>query len=106
MRTQEQEVFDELKLGISRLDIQLEATLLSETDFQNKILQRIAERISFWLDHDFEQLLRLMYQLDIDEKAFRQALAGTDPAGHIAKLILQREIQKAKTRILYRNNQL
>jgi hypothetical protein len=78
---------------------------------QNQKVQHIAwhelqvfvrEKIAFLLDHDFAQLLRVMYRLDIDEEQFNQALTSSEPATAITLLVLTRELEKARSRIQYR----
>lgn len=65
----------------------------------------VREKIAFWLDHDFAQLLRVMYRLDIDEEQFKLALASSEPATAITLLVLTRELDKARSRIQYRKKQ-
>ncbi|MCU0446442.1 MAG: hypothetical protein MUE85_16165 [Microscillaceae bacterium] len=68
-------------------------------DFQAFRLQLIAV-IETMLAQQPEQLAQAMYRLDVDEAAFRQALAQNSPA-QIADLVIRRELQKIYTRRQY-----
>ncbi|MGB5928702.1 MAG: hypothetical protein WBH03_11035 [Cyclobacteriaceae bacterium] len=72
-----------------------------EADLRDRV-----EKIIRWLmDYDMEKLMQIMYRIDVSEEAFRQAIA-TSPPGRlshkIAALVLEREWQKAETRLRYR----
>lgn len=55
------------------------------------------------LDKDFEKLLSVMYRLDISEQKFRSALVMSVPAEEIARLVLEREYEKIKFRMMYKS---
>jgi hypothetical protein len=63
--------------------------------------------IGYMLEHEFEKLCNTMYRLDVSEHKFREVLSGSnqeDIAGDIADLVIDREIQKVKTRQLYKKS--
>jgi tRNA-binding protein len=45
-----------------------------------------------------------MYRIDIGDQVFNEALASQNPSKRLAELVLQRVLQKAKTRIAYQKN--
>ena len=70
---------------------------------------RLSVIIGYMLDHHFEKLCNIMYRLDVSEKKFRRVMTESPPpeiASGIAELVIEREIQKIRTRILYKNKQL
>ncbi len=64
----------------------------------------LSARISEMLADEMEALINAMYRMDVPEPAFHEAMAHADRAERIAKLVVERLIQKAKTRIWYRDN--
>ena len=69
---------------------------------QLAILQKnLADRINHLINTDFERLVSLLYRMDINEKKLKQLLQenpGTDAGPIIAELVIEREIQKIKSR--------
>lgn len=87
--------------GMLQQDFGLQASEADEQSFQ-ALKSLLRERIEFLLDHDFEKLLSLLYRIDVDETKAKSALvekSDSKPAEVIAELILQRLIQKAKSRM-------
>ncbi|MFP4339817.1 MAG: hypothetical protein ACLFQO_05225 [Cyclobacteriaceae bacterium] len=76
----------------------------SYEDAYRQLLLEIEEKIAYWLEHDYEYLLNLMYRIDVGEEAFRKALETNKPAAQLAQLVLEREIQKARSRKQFREN--
>jgi hypothetical protein len=85
---------------------------LSKNDFvdQDELRLRLQAFIKDLLENDFERLCALMYRHDVKEQAFNDALLlPTDDERSlvIAKLVIERELQKMETRAAYarsRNN--
>ncbi len=103
----EEEILKEFALVMQQLNIQSDVQpQLPMQEYQEKLLQLLSDRIRYWMQHDFEHLLGLMYRIDIGETAFRKALSSDEPSRQLARLVMHREMQKAKTRILYRKNKL
>jgi len=72
---------------------------------EEQILNLIADRVRYLLDHDIDLLLSYMYRLDVLEVNINAALKdGTmgPPDMAIAKLILDRQIQRVKTKKKYK----
>lgn len=65
--------------------------------FQNQL----AARINHFIQNDFTGLINILYRVDIDELKLKQALQanpGEDAGQIIAKLIIERQLQKIETR--------
>ncbi|HMM12334.1 MAG TPA: hypothetical protein PKE03_09610 [Bacteroidales bacterium] len=65
---------------------------------------KIADYIATLLKNDFGYLCQLMYRHDVDERRFNDALQMPDDASRakeIARLVVDRELLKMKTRAAY-----
>jgi hypothetical protein len=74
-------------------------------------LQALTELLAVHVNHllqtNFEQLVNLLYRIDVNEKTLKQLLAQNPKAdaGHlIATLIIERQVQKIQTRQQYKTN--
>lgn len=90
-------------------DLQLEAgeSLVAgeENPDLNLFHDRLKNLIAYLLDHDIHRLLNAMYRLDVSEARFHEAMQSMDKeeaASNIADLVIEREMQKVKTRLHYR----
>lgn len=74
-------------------------SLLPQTSYQI-FREKLAEYISELIDQNFEQLVLLLYRLDVNEKKLKSLLASanTDSAILIVDLIIERQLQKIHTR--------
>jgi hypothetical protein len=67
--------------------------------------EKLINVINLLLQSDFPRLMNAMYRLDIDEKLFRDALSGLhspNVAARLADLVINRELEKIRTRNKYR----
>lgn len=74
---------------------------LSESLSLDELKNRLAEHINYLIQSDFQKLVQLLYRIDINEIQLKKLLtnqADEDAAQIIAGLILEREMQKIKTR--------
>jgi uncharacterized protein YwgA len=84
------------------LEISLPATLSQE-----ELREKLTAHINHLINHDFEKLVYYLYRIDVDENKMRRLLEqreGENAAGLIADLIIERQIQKIKSRHQYRKN--
>lgn len=84
--------------------LNLRSDLIQEVDNEEQLLQLIEQLVQELIDNDFEKLLLVLYRLDISEKKVKTALeveGAENAANSIAKLILEREREKIKTREKY-----
>ncbi len=71
--------------------------------------EKLSNLINYMLDNDFEKLLNAMYRLDINEDSFKMVLSNQNTlnvAQDIADLVIEREMQKVKSRRKYREGKL
>ncbi len=69
--------------------------------------ERVVYVIGYLIDNDFEHLLNLLYIMDVDELKIRAVLNDPsilEPKYAIADIVIEREVQKVKTRIEYKQN--
>ena len=77
---------------------------MDEVNTEAALLDLIERLVQELVDSDFENLLRLLYRIDINETKVKKAIDATGPEKaslSIAKLILEREKEKAATREKY-----
>lgn len=78
-------------------------------DFETLNRQELKRRLTIYiielLETNFEKLCNMIYRHDVSEKKFNQALNSGSielQAENIAELVMERELQKVKTRQMYR----
>jgi hypothetical protein len=67
--------------------------------------QSLVDRINELLDNNFDKLVTLLYRIDVNEDKLRSLLDqnnGQDAATIIADLIIERQVQKIKSREQFR----
>lgn len=75
-----------------------------QTDYA-KLHQRLTECVVYLLMNHMEQLLQILYRVDVKEELTKAAFAKTNPkeiAPELARLLIERELKKAETRLKYR----
>lgn len=78
---------------------------IEHADSYEKLREALTSIVTYLLLHDMEKLLNILYRIDVNEPKVKAAFAQNDPkliAPEIARLILEREIQKAESRKKYR----
>ena len=86
------------------MDLDAEGDFLQSQDLK-LFREKLTEVINILLHRDYHRLLNAMYRLDINEKLFREAMSGMhspNVASRLADLVIDREIEKIKTRKKYR----
>jgi len=71
----------------------------------DQIIEAITPLVAQMLDRDMETLLNALYRIDVSENKFKLLLSTEAPdkiAPSLSKLIVERELQKAITRVKYR----
>jgi hypothetical protein len=67
----------------------------------------LAEKVNALINGNFDQLLQLLYRIDINEQRLRRLLVeneGGDAGKIIARLIVQRQWEKIESRRKYRQD--
>ena len=87
------------------LNTELNAELPQDISEEN-LLQRLSEFINHLIQTNFQQLVLILYRVDVSENKLKQLLqkdSDEDAAVIISKLIIEREIQKINSRSLFRH---
>jgi hypothetical protein len=75
-------------------------------DISMEILyEKLVDFINHLIQNDFQKLVSLLYKIDVDEGKLKRILredAGKDASGIIARLVIERELQKSETRKLFK----
>jgi hypothetical protein len=72
-----------------------------------KISNRLAAHINYLIEHDFQKLVSVLYRVDVNETKLKKLLkenAGEDAGVIIADLIIERQLQKIKSRQAFRRD--
>jgi hypothetical protein len=81
----------------------ISADILPETSLEI-FKKKLAIYINKLITHDFEKLIHILYRLDVSEQKLKSTLASSsvDAGLLIAQMIIERQLQKIKTREQYR----
>lgn len=69
----------------------------------------LAERVNTLMNEDFDRFVNSLYRIDIQENKIRKVFndkSNPDLSGKIADLIIERQLQRAKTRLMYKEGKL
>lgn len=80
-----------------------------EINSKDAMIKAIAERVSYWLEYDLEQLFSFLYRMDIEQGKVEQALAlgNIVPANiGIAELIFERQVARVETKLKYKQDEI
>lgn len=78
---------------------------LKEHPSIDEIREQLASRINDLINHHFDQLVGLLYKVDVNESKLKYLLKenpGEDAGNIIAGLIIERQLQKIQTRKNYK----
>ena len=74
-----------------------------------KMIDLLADKIAYMLEYQLEQLFSMMYRLDVSEEKLKAALMpnAEEPANvGLAKLIIERQMQRLHTKAFYKQEEL
>jgi hypothetical protein len=86
----------------SMLDMELQNKYTHE-----QLIAELSQHINHLLQTNFEQLVNLLYRIDVSEKKLKQLLKDfpkEDAGNIIASLIVERQLEKIKSRNQYKTN--
>lgn len=89
---------------ITGINSSLEIALPEQLSLQ-ELREKLTVHINHLINHDFEKLVFYLYRIDINEKKMKQLLDqrnGEQAAELIADLVIERQIQKNKSRREFR----
>lgn len=84
------------------------AVTLPEKITLNEIQEKLSVHINHLIQNNFEQLVSLLYRIDVSESKIKSLLqnnAGENAGGIIASLIIERQLQKIKSREQFKSEQ-
>lgn len=98
------ENIDKILNELKELQLELQVEVYTFPDLQ----KMLADHINYLITNNFSRLIFILYRLDISEKKLKQLLAdATNTAGDvIAKMIIERQLQKIEARKFYSGNNL
>jgi hypothetical protein len=76
---------------------------------QNMIREKLAIIISHLMQSNFEKLCQAMYRLDVSETRFDRVMNEKTPEEiphAVADLVIEREMQKVRTRMMHKRGEL
>lgn len=91
---------ENLKFNIQH-QLTLRPDLVDKINSEEELLQLITQYVQELVNHNFQELLRLLYRLDVSEQKVKQIVlegGSENAAQNIARLILAREKEKMETR--------
>ena len=89
-------IHDELVLTVNK-----ELEVAFPVDSSEELVNQLTLFINDLINRDFQKLVFILYRIDINENKLKNILVkneGENAAGIIAHLIIEREIQKIKSR--------
>ena len=85
---------------IKIINEEMDLSLPGHTSFE-EVRQQLQDAVSRLIETDFRKLALVLYRIDVNERKLKYLLqenVGTDAAGIIADLIIERQLQKIETR--------
>jgi hypothetical protein len=70
--------------------------------------ERLSSHINLLIQSDFQKLVSILYRVDVNESKLKHLLkenTGFDAANIITELIIERQLQKIRSRNEYRNDE-
>jgi len=80
---------------------------LPEQISMQEIQEKLSAHINRMIQSNFEQLVNLLYRIDVSEAKIKSLLeiqAGTNAGDLIATLVIERQLQKIKSREQFKTN--
>lgn len=99
-------------MDYSHPDLNPSLSIITGIDFpaiisNEEVINRLTIFINDLINNDFSQLVSLLYRIDVPEKKLRQVLDATngkDAASVIATMIIERQLEKIRSREKFKSN--
>ena len=78
---------------------------LPENTTEEELFEKLSSHINYLIESNFQKLVSILYRVDIDEKKLRQLIqenSNKDAGMIITELIVERQLQKIKSRQQYK----
>jgi Rps23 Pro-64 3,4-dihydroxylase Tpa1-like proline 4-hydroxylase len=88
-------------------DFAFEKQLMPAQNDIEIIRQHLINRVKQLMARDYQKFLNSLYQIDVNEKKVREIIHSKNKINipeRLADLIIERQLQRVKTQILYRNS--
>jgi hypothetical protein len=98
---------EEISVNMIRQHFELVPSSPENKDNLQQVRAVLIDKIDYLLSHDFEKLLWILYRVDVNETKAKEMLvqhSAEKPSEILADLIIEREMQKAITRIKFRKD--
>jgi hypothetical protein len=95
------------KLNLNLTLTEITGVSFHEDDSYEDICSILTAYITELINNDFSQLISLLYRIDVPEKKLRQVLDATngkDAASVIATMIIERQLEKIRSRERFKSN--
>ena len=100
-------ILNELITKDFQLDDEESLVSTDETIDLNTLHVKLSLLVAYLLENDMHRLLNAIYRLDVSEAKFHEAMQSDskeEAASRVADLIIEREMQKVKTRLHYKKH--
>jgi len=108
LKKEEENIFQLKKAFSSDFNKFDEFSLLSEKDFNtlDELRKYLSEKLSDLMIKNFDEVLKIFYRIDISENKVKKVLLSENEYKSVllADLIIERQMQKIKTRQKYKNS--
>lgn len=105
---EEKELYPSLIEKLSK-DFSLEKDLLPSTVDLSHIRNHLISKIKELMGRDYQRFLNSLYRIDVDENKVREIIHSRDITSipdRLADLIIDRQLMRVRTQILYRQNKI
>jgi hypothetical protein len=95
---------EEILIESLKKDLQIE---LADKISLEEVKKKLAAHINHLINHDFEKMVSLLYRIDVNENKLKNMLhenKNEDTGKLIAEMIIERQVQKIKTRSEFSKN--
>ena len=78
---------------------------LEDQPHDEQLIKVLSDRIAYLLMHEMESFMTLMYRMDVSEKKVAAALSPNNlepPHVALAKLVIQRQLERMQTKSKYK----
>ncbi len=96
---------EQASLQIVATQLEIENEILKHSSDEEKF-EALAKYVEYLIDYDFSKLINILYRMDVSEEKIKEGLKwnkdGLSSGYVMAKLMIERGIQTAKTRAAYK----
>jgi len=105
---EKEEIFPKLIEKLSN-DFSIENNSLPVQSDISLIKEHLRKKVEVMLEKNYERLMNNLYRIDVNEDKLNTVLKTTNPTelpSVIADLIIERQVQRIRTQILYKQGKL